>query len=209
MKTRRTNPSHLRSCTRNNPFPRPTLQLCLCFEQYRKFNTPMPKGLPGRLSKGAGTHLASWLQEVTALSEHEGQALLDSRESRADSTTKGQRALAGLLETHGKKAGHSKPITDIAYSGDIIITKDIASMRLWRARGDFALLRVLTCRGKHVAVHRNGQYIVTGERRTPDTGLKVDKISKTKPKRPVCKVWGPAGGSAVGAGKTKITHSVA
>ena len=36
------------------------------------------KSFEGRLSKGAGTHLASWLQETRALSAEEGQALLDA-----------------------------------------------------------------------------------------------------------------------------------
>ena len=100
-----------------------------------------PKGLPGRLSKGAGTHLASWLQEVAALTEDEAQDLLDSGESTARGTLRGQRALEGLLRAHGKKLGHSRKITDVAYSGDIIVSKDSKQMRLWRARGDFALLR--------------------------------------------------------------------
>ena len=61
-------------------------------------------------------------------------------------------------------------------------------MRLWRAR-DGTLLRVVgACSGKGIAFSPNGQNIVTG---TVETG----KI----------KIWGPAGGSAVGAGKAKIT----
>ena len=36
------------------------------------------KGFSGRLTKGAGTHLASWLQASTALSVNEAQALLDA-----------------------------------------------------------------------------------------------------------------------------------
>merc|ERR1712138_4277 len=90
---------------------------------------PPPKGLPGRLTKGAGTHLASWLQESKGLTAQEGQDLLDNSQA-ADATVRGERALAGLWETHGRKAGHSNKITDVAYSGDIVVTKDGTSMRL-------------------------------------------------------------------------------
>jgi len=100
-----------------------------------------PKGLPGRLSKGAGTHLASWLQESPSFTPSECQSLLDSSESKASNSVKGARALEKLYETHGRKAGHSKAITDVAYSGDILVTKDAGGMRLWRASGDCALLR--------------------------------------------------------------------
>ena len=41
------------------------------------------KGFSGRLTKGAGTHLASWLQASTALSATEAQALLDADECSA------------------------------------------------------------------------------------------------------------------------------
>ena len=124
---------------------------------------PLPKGLSGRLTKSAGTHLASWLQEVTALTVEEAQTMLDTSKP-IDSTVRGARAHAGLVEAHGKRAGHSKPITDMAHSGDLIATKDPRSMRLWRAHGDFALLRVVTCRGRNVSFHESGQYIVTGSR---------------------------------------------
>jgi len=40
--------------------------------------------------------------------------------------------LKGLFGKHGKKAGHTNPITDVAYSGDILVTKDTGRMRLWR-----------------------------------------------------------------------------
>ena len=61
-------------------------------------------------------------------------------------------------------------------------------MRLWRAR-DGTLLRVVSaCKGDAVAFSTSGQNIVTGNK----GGGRVV-------------VWGPAGGSAVGCGKTKIT----
>ena len=66
-------------------------------------------------------------------------------------------------------------------------------MRLWRARGDYALLRVVTAKGKHVAIHQNGQFIVTGTR-----GEGIEKL----------KIWGPGGGSAFTAGKKSITQGV-
>jgi len=157
----------------------------------------MPKGLPGRLTKGAGTHLASWLQESTALTPEEGQTLLDSGISVANSSVRGQRALEGLLSKHGAKAGHASKMTDVAYSGEILVTKDISGMRLWRASGDFALLRCVASKGPHVAVHESGQFIVTGIRGGVggEAGTSRCKV----------RVWGPAGGSAFSAGKKSIT----
>ena len=165
----------------------------------------MQKGFSGRLTKGAGTHLASWLQEVTALTAEEGQTLLDENGSQPSSTIRGERAKEGLLKSHGKKFGHSKRVTDIAYSGDIIITKDSGQMRLWRARGDFALLRVVSCRGKHVTIHPCGQYIVTGNRSFENSNKEESKGSK----KTIIKIWGPAGQSAVGIGNAKITRGKA
>jgi hypothetical protein len=110
--------------------------------------------------------------------------MLLSRQFDAKSSPRGAKALEGLLRAHGKRAGHSSPITDVVYSGDVLVTKDKASMRLWRAGGDYALLRVVTAPGKHVAFHHTGQFIVVGERGA-DTA----------------KVFGPSGGSAVGAGR--------
>ena len=167
------------------------------------------KGLPGRLSKGAGTHLASWLQESTALTPQEAQSLLDSCESRAKNSPKGEKALAGLRDRHGNRCGHSKPITDVAFSGDLLVSKDDGSMRMWRSGGDYALLRVVACRGKHVAFHRTGQFIVTGTRNEASGDGEDDGCASKA--RPLCKglkVWGPAGGSAVGAGNAKITTGV-
>ena len=159
-------------------------------------------GLPGRLTKGAGTHLASWLQEVQALDADEAQALLDNAPP-ARSTVRGERALAKLFETHGKKAGHSKKITDVAHSGDLLVAKDSSSMRLWRAHGDCALLRVVSCRGPHVAFHSTGQFIVTGLRQQQEAGAAADN-SKDQQDR-ARKVWGPGGGSAFTAGKKDLT----
>ena len=156
-------------------------------------DTGLPKGFAGRLTKGAGTHLASWLQESSALSVEEGQALLDSKFSVAGGSVRGQRALAGLFAKHGKKAGHTNPITDVCYSGDILVSKDSGGMKLWRASGDFALLRCLAAKGSHVAIHECGQFIVTGTRGR-EVGAKGYKP----------KVWGPAGGSAFAAGKKSI-----
>lgn len=147
-----------------------------------------------RLTKGAGTHLASWLQEVTALTPEEAQSLLNAAEP-AGSEPKGERAKEGLLAAHGRKLGHAKPVSDVAYSGEIIVSKDAGCIRMWRARGDFALLRVVSCAGKHVAIHPCGQFIVTGTR-----GAAVG--------RGELKVWGPAGGSAYTAGKKTFTTGV-
>lgn len=186
-------------------------------------STVPQQGIGQRLTKGAGTHLASWLQEVDALSVDDAQALLDNS-SRADSTPKGTLALAGLHAAHGKQCGHAKPMTDVAHSGDLLLTKDPKSMRMWRARGDFALLRVVTCGGKHVAVHPCGQFIVTGTRgavaagaatATDNGGVGGDDVAEpvvpqqaaisTKPPGGL-KIWGPAGGSAYTVGKKVITR---
>ena len=177
------------------------------------------KGFTGRLSKGAGTHLASWLQEVDALTIDEAQSLLDNHyPDGARSTPRGERAWAGLLDTHGKRTGHAKKITDVAYSGDLLVTKDPASMRLWRTRGDFALLRVVSCRGKHVAIHPCGQFIVTGTRgagagagaaASAGAGTDDTTVGSSGAKRASPKIWGPAGGSAFTAGKKSITHGMA
>ena len=61
-------------------------------------------------------------------------------------------------------------------------------MRLWRARDGTLLRHIGGCAGNGVAFSATGQNIVTGNAET----MKI-------------KIWGPAGGSAVGAGKTKIT----
>lgn len=205
--------------------------------------TGQTRGFAGRLSKGAGTHLASWLQEVDtpSLTMQEAQALLDADASgaapTANSGPRGERALKGLLEKHSggklgvdgqgvtranrekasKCLGHAKLITHIAYSGDMIVSKDTGSMRLWRAGGDFCLLRVVSCPGPHVAFHHTGQFIVTGARtataaavtETPIENMQEDEDAATASAEPkvssVLKIWGPAGGSAVGAGKTEIT----
>ena len=155
-------------------------------------------GLPGRLTKGAGTHLASWLQHSEALTPSEGQELLDLSitsnpneiNKENNNVNQGAKKIEALFAKHGRKAGHANPITDVAYSGDIIITKDMSGMRLWRASGDYALLRCVSARGPHVAIHCSGQFLVTGKRGNCMKGVKV---------------WGPAGGSAFSAGKKDIT----
>ena len=199
---------------------------------------PLPKGLPCRLSKGAGTHLASWLQASNALSPEEAQVLLDENGCSAKASVRGARALEGLLAAHGKKAGHAKPITDVAFSGEILVSKDASSMRLWRASGDYTLLRVVAAGGKHVAIHRSGQFIVSGTRRRRDGGEEEqqqqqqqhDEVEaeavhhRTDPPSmtasgeekqhtrtkdmPPPKIWGPAGGSAFSVGKKSITTGV-
>ena len=139
-------------------------------------------GLPGRLSKGAGTHLASWLQLVSNISDDEAEKWISAK--RHERTAE---VLKRVQESHGKKLGHSSKIVDAAFSGQLLATKDKSSMRLWRAR-DGNLLRVVTaCTGKSVTFSPTGQNIVTGT-----IGSKL-------------KIWGPAGGSAVGCGNTKIT----
>ena len=155
-----------------------------------KNSAPVPKGLPGRLTKGAGTHLASWLQQCSAISAEEAQELLDNSNSAGEGG-RGAISLDGLIQAHGDRAGHSRPFTDVAYSGDILITKDPASMRLWRARGDYALLRVVSCPGSDVTFHPSGQFIVTGFRGGNKKRLKI---------------WGPAGASAFSAGRKSIVH---
>lgn len=89
----------------------------------------MPLGLPGRLSKGAGTHLASWLQEVSNVPEEEARSWLES--PRHERTNE---AVAALQHCHGKTVGHAGQILDAAFSGDLLVTKDATSLRLWRAR---------------------------------------------------------------------------
>mmetsp|Transcript_18753 Transcript_18753/g.30093 ORF Transcript_18753/g.30093 Transcript_18753/m.30093 type:complete len:148 (+) Transcript_18753:80-523(+) len=143
----------------------------------------MVVGLPGRLSKGAGTHLASWLQEVSNVLNEEANLWLEQPKDPRTANV-----FAALTERHGKSAGHSQPIIDAAVSGELLATKDAKSMRLWRAR-DGALLRVVSaCPGKGVAFSPTGNNIVTGTCGTAQI-----------------KVWGPAGNSAVGCGNTKIT----
>ena len=144
----------------------------------------MALGLPGRLSKGAGTHLASWLQEVSNVSDEEALAWLEQpRHPKTDEV------LAAVQGHHGSKSlGHSGPVVDAAFSGELLATKDRSSMRLWRAR-DGALLRVVSaCHGDAIAFSPTGSNIVTGS-------AKASQV----------KVWGPAGGSAVGCGNAKIT----
>ena len=160
-------------------------------------------GLPGRLTKGAGTHLASWLQPSNAFSMPERQAILDSNCSSAKAIEKGTKALECIRNVHGRKCGHSRPISDAAYSVEILITKDTQSMRLWRASGDFALLRVVGgVKGRHVSVHSNGQFIVCGER---SVAVDVGSASVNNQTTPTC--FGPSGGSAFTAGKKAISVS--
>jgi len=145
-------------------------------------------GLPGRLSKGAGTHLASWLQEVKNFNTDEGMAWL-----QAPRNEKTKNMVTTLRKKHGKKAGHSGLILDAAYSGELLVTKDAKSLRMWRARG-FTLLRVLGgIPGPNVAFAPNGTNIATGNVKT-GKGIKL---------------WGPAGQSAVGINNTKITNGKA
>ena len=146
-------------------------------------------GLPGRLTKGAGTHLASWLQELSFdlsnVTPEEAYAwLLLPRNPRTDEILDKVRKHIG-----NENLGHNNPILTSAHSGELLVTKDEKSMRLWRSK-DGTLLRVVSgCVGNAVAFSPTGQKIVTGY---------IGKIEKLK-------LWGPAGGSAVGCGKAKIT----
>lgn len=154
----------------------------------------MSKGLPGRLSRGAGTHLASWLQEVDRVVGVEARADAEAwliRKKGMDEDEKLQAALGKLRALHGRSVGHSQPIVDVALSGEILITKDPKSMRLWRAR-DGTLLRVVSCSGNRVAFSASGQNIVSGL---------VNRDGNVS----AFKLWGPGGQSAVGCGKTRIT----
>ena len=93
-----------------------------------------------------------------------------------------------MQQQHGKNAGHSSAIIAAAASGELLVTKDVKSMRLWRIR-DGTLLRVVgACPGNRVAFSPTGGNIITGT------------LGSTN-----MKVWGPAGASAVGVGNTKIT----
>ena len=60
------------------------------------------KGFTGRLSKGAGTHLASWLQEVDNVTVEEATTWLEQPE---DGRTR--EAVEKLREQHGRAAGHA------------------------------------------------------------------------------------------------------
>ena len=157
----------------------------------------------GGLAKGAGTHLASWLQEVSTLSSEDAQSILDG--FGPEGAPRGPSlaaALEGMRSVHGSRGGHARAITGAAISGDLLATKDPQSMRLWRSRGDHALLRVVTCRGDHVAFHPSGQFIVTGQRRRPEeSASEVDAQDFPKARMLKPKVWGPAGGSAYSVGK--------
>ena len=84
-----------------------------------------------------------------------------------------------MKEKHGKNCGHASKITDVAYSGDILITKDPNGMRLFRASGDFAMLRVVTAKGRHVSIHPCGQFLVTGTRRGEGGGADINKSPPT------------------------------
>ena len=143
-------------------------------------------GLPGRLSKGAGTHLASWLQEVDNIEPAEAMGWLEQ-----DRHPRTRAEVEALRELHGRKAGHAGKIIDAAFSGELLLTKDETSMRMWRARGGTLLRVVSACPGDGVAFSPSGNNIVTGS-----LGGRI-------------KIWGPAGQSAVGCGNTKITASKA
>ena len=69
-------------------------------------------GLPGRLYKGAGTHLASWLQEVDNVKKDEVVSwLLQPQHPRTSSEV-----LAAVQGKHGSKSlGHSGPLLDAAF----------------------------------------------------------------------------------------------
>ena len=54
-------------------------------------------GLPGRLSKGAGTHLASWLQLVSNISDDEAEKWISAK--RHERTAE---VLKRVQESHGK-----------------------------------------------------------------------------------------------------------
>ena len=84
-------------------------------------------GLPGRLTRGAGTHLASWLQEVGNVDANEAALWLANPRNPRTAV-----ALSELQQRHGRTAGHSGPIVDAALSGELLATKDAKSMRLWR-----------------------------------------------------------------------------
>ncbi|CAD7958074.1 unnamed protein product [Amoebophrya sp. A25] len=155
----------------------------------------------GRLTQGAGTHLASWLQEVGNIPEEEALAWLGlgeeeeqgEHERENNKIEDARKFVAELRKIHGKNCGHSGPLVDADASGDLIVTKCANSMRLWRKRGGSLLRVVGGCPGNRVAFSPSGSIIVT---------LSYNSLLGH---RKNLKIWGPAGASAVGCGNTKIT----
>ena len=80
------------------------MQVDVCFLRF--MHRAKAKGLPGRLTKGAGTHLASWLQPCDGLSQEAAQALLDQPK-------KAHSGLQSLQAAHGRRCAHARPITDV------------------------------------------------------------------------------------------------
>ena len=152
------------------------------FSNFTRRHVP-PTELPGRLTKGAGTH--SWdvslLYILNFKDRHRKVSMLYSSK-RARTSRRGCRRCRRCRPRRARRcwmpavrrrreprnnvprAGHANKVTDVCWSGEMVLTKDKASLRLWRARGDFALLRLVSSRGAHVAVHSCGQFILTGTR---------------------------------------------
>ena len=72
-------------------------------------------GLSGRLKRGAGTHLASWLQELSfELSHVSHEAVHQWRLSEPDPQT--ETVLPNVIKHVGTKSlGHNNPILSVAY----------------------------------------------------------------------------------------------
>ena len=118
-------------------------------------------GLSGRLKRGAGTHLASLLQELSfELSHVSHEAVHQWLLSEPDPQT--ETVLPNVIKHVGTKSlGHSNPILSVAYGGELLVTKDEKPMRLWRAK-DATLLRVISgCPGDTVSFSPSRQKIVT------------------------------------------------
>ena len=118
-------------------------------------------GLSGRLKRGAGTHLASWLQELSfELSHVSHEAVHQWLLSEPDPQT--ETVLPNVIKHVGTKSlGHNNPILSVAYGGELLVTKDEKPMRLWRAK-DATLLRVISgCPGDTVSFSPSRQKIVT------------------------------------------------
>ena len=79
-------------------------------------------GLSGRLKKGAGTHLASWLQELSfELSNVSQEEVYEWLLSEPDPKT--EILLQNVIKQVGtKNLDHNNRIVSIAYGGELLVT---------------------------------------------------------------------------------------
>ena len=80
-------------------------------------------GLSGRLMKGAGTHLESWLQELSfELSNVSQEEVYEWLLSEPDPKT--ETVLQNVIKHVGtKRLGHNNPILSVAYSGELFLQR--------------------------------------------------------------------------------------